>query len=262
MVRSLTSLMSMVALLFASPLAAQDTTTETVPTGPIESEAVDAVNETDDQSSIFIVGATRNTGLEIAKILTERGDKVTALVRPSSDRSALEPLGVTFAVGDAMDPESLQAAFEGGNYSTVISTLGCFDCDPPVDFIGNKNVFEAAKTAGVTRALLVTSVGAGDSADAPPWPAKIFLRNILPLKTQAEDHLKSTGLDYTILRPGALKSAPATGNGYITEDRSVSGVVTRADVAIQLVKCLDDDSTIGKTYAVSDSEMSWPWDMF
>ena len=62
---------------------------------------------------VLLFGGTRNTGLEVAKILAGRGDRVTAFVRPSSDRSGLEPLGVNFAVGDALDMDSVQAAFEG-----------------------------------------------------------------------------------------------------------------------------------------------------
>ena len=62
---------------------------------------------------VLLFGGTRNTGLEVAKILAERGDRVTAFVRPSSDRSGLEPLGVSFAVGDALDMDSVQAAFDG-----------------------------------------------------------------------------------------------------------------------------------------------------
>jgi len=156
---------------------------------------------------VLLFGGTRNTGLEVAKLLVARGDRVTAFVRPSSDRSGLEPLGVEFAVGDALDSDSVRAAFGVGEYTAAITTVSCFRCDPPPDYLGNANIFDAAAEAGVARMLLVTTIGAGDSYEAAPWPARIFLRDMLPLKTQAEEHLVASGLDYTIIRPGALRSA-------------------------------------------------------
>ena len=51
---------------------------------------------------VLIFGATRNTGLEIAKILVGRGEAVTAFVRPTSNLENLEPLDVDYFVGDAL----------------------------------------------------------------------------------------------------------------------------------------------------------------
>ena len=211
---------------------------------------------------VLIFGASRNTGLHVARLLTERGDTVTAFVRPTSDRSGLEPLGARFVVGDALNADDVQAAFASGQYSAVVTTLGCFRCDPSPDYLGNKNVFDAAKAAGISRVIMVSSIGAGDSADAPPWLSKWFLKDILVLKTQAEDHLMGLHLDYTILRPGGLKNAEATGEGLLSEDRDTMGIITRADLAGLIVQCLDDPETAGKVYAAVDAELSWPWDMF
>ena len=211
---------------------------------------------------VLLFGGTRNTGLEVAKILAGRGDQVTAFVRPTSDRSGLEPLGVSFAVGDALDLESVQAAFAGGDYTSVITTVGCFSCDPRPDYLGNRNIFDAAEEAGVQRMVFVTSIGSGDSEMAAPWLARVFLREILPLKTQAEDHLMASGLDYTIIRPGALRSRPPTGKGYLSESRDAEGIINRSDLAGLIVEALDDNATTGKVLAAVDSEMSYPWDLF
>ena len=211
---------------------------------------------------VLLFGGTRNTGLEVAKILAGRGDRITAFVRPSSDRSGLEPLGVNFAVGDALDMESVQAAFDGGDYTAVITTVGCFSCDPRPDYLGNRNIFDAAEEAGVQRMVFVTSIGSGDSEMAAPWLARVFLREILPLKTQAEDHLMAGGLEYTIIRPGALRSRPPTGKGYLSESRDAEGIINRSDLAGLIVEALDDNATTGKVLAAVDSEMSYPWDLF
>lgn len=211
---------------------------------------------------VLIFGATRNTGLEVAKILTARGDKVTAFVRESSDRSGLEPLGVDFVVGDALDLASVHAAFAGKEYSSVLTTIACFSCDPKPDYLGNRNVFDAAEAAGVKRMILMTTVGAGDSYDAAPLPARNFLKDILPLKTQAEDHLMSKDLDYTIIRPGGLTSGPRTGRGYLSDSRDAFGIINRSDLADLVVDIIDDNNTIGKILAAADKDKVFPWDMF
>lgn len=211
---------------------------------------------------VLIFGATRNTGLELARLLQKRGDPVTAFVRDGSDRSALDELGVRVVIGDAMQPDSVAAAISSANYTAVVSTLGCYGCENPPDYEGNRNVFDAAASAGIDRVIMVSTLGAGDSADTPPFPVKWFLGDVMALKTQAEDHLLSLKLRHTIIRPGALKDAPATGNGLLTEDTDALGVITRADLAGLILDCLDDDATAGFIYSAKDSEMSWPWGMF
>ena len=53
-------------------------------------------------------------------------------------------------------------------------------------------------------------------------------------------------MQWTIIRPGGLKSEPATGSGVLTEDRSVCGAINREDVADLVVKALFSDKADGK----------------
>ena len=213
-------------------------------------------------ASILIVGATRGTGLKLAKLLVARGDEVTALVRPSSDLSKLEPLDVRLVTGDALNRADVKAAFTQGPYQAVVSTIGCFRCEQPPDYVGNKNIFDAAVASGNRRVIMISTIGAGTSKKAAPWISRWLLKDLILLKEQAEQQLIDTGLDYTIIRPGGLKEADATGNGMLTEDSTAMGIITRADLARLLVQCIDDKETIGKTYSAVDSEMTWPWDMW
>lgn len=214
-----------------------------------------------DAAPVLIFGATRGTGLEVAKRLHARGEDFVAFVRPTSDRSELEKLSAAFVVGDATNMDEVQAAVSSQPFRAIVSTIGCLSCEPPPDFIGNRNITDAAVEAGVPRMILITSIGAGDSKDTPPLVSRLFLRKILPLKEQAEDHLSASGLDYTIIRPGGLRpaDAPITGEGYLSEDRSAFGFMHRADLAEMIVGALDDDSTIGKTFAAADKTVESPW---
>lgn len=216
---------------------------------------------TDDGRPVLIFGATRNTGFEVAKLLAQRGQRVTAAVRPSSDRSLAEGLGVNFVVADAMDAEAVHAAVASADFQAIITTIGCFRCEPPPDYIGNRNIIDAAKANGVSRVILITTIGTGESAEYTNLLSRLALSKILPLKEQAEDYLRASGLGFTIIRPGGLlpNDKPSTGNGQLYDDVSTFGFIHRRDLAEVIVAALDDDRTIGKTLAAVDPGVNRPF---
>jgi len=207
---------------------------------------------------VLIFGGTRNTGLEIAKILVARGDQVTAFVRPTSDLSGLDPLGVNYAVGDALNFDDVLAVLNSGTYRAVISTIGSSPrAENPVDYTGTVNIVEAAKVAGVERLLAVTIIGPGKSISMVPEEQRITLAGAIALKAKAEDHIIASGLDYTIVRPGQLTHNPANRSAKLSLDPGVTGPLTRADLAGLVVDCLDNDATIGQIYqAIGDDPLA------
>ena len=70
------------------------------------------------------------------------------------------------------------------------------------------------------------------------------------------------GFEYTIIRPGGLLSKPATMKGYLSQSAETFGVINREDLAILVVRSLDDDRSIGKILAAVDTDLVFPWDMF
>ena len=206
--------------------------------------------------SFLLFGASQRTGLEVAKLLAARGEQITAFVRPTSDRTELEKLGVDFVTGDVLDADAVEAAFGNGDYRAVVCTVGGSRKEPQrPDVIGTQNLVDAAKRHGVNRLILVTAIGSGDSRDVLSENAWKFLGPVMELKTQAEEILMESGLDATILRPGGMGSDPATGTAVKTEDHAVMGIIQRADLAALLVDCLDDDATIGKIFHTIDPEI-------
>ena len=216
----------------------------------------------DKKEHVLIFGATRNTGLEVAKIIINSGGEVTAFVRETSNIEDIKALGANLVLGDALNKDSVEDAFLGQAYSSVVTTIGCYNCDPKPDYLGNKNIFDAAKNAGVKRIILVSTIGAGDSYNATPWPVRRMLKDVLPLKTKAENYLVQNGFEYTIIRPGGLLSKPATMKGYLSQSAETFGVINREDLAILVVRSLDDDRSIGKILAAVDTDLVFPWDMF
>jgi len=210
-------------------------------------------------NQVLVFGASGKLGLEVVSDLVARGDKVTAFVRSSSDRSQLEALEADFAVGDVMEAETVEAAFTTGDFDAVITAISGMGT-ANLDYLGNAHIFDAAKKAGVGRVIFVSSVGAGDSYESAPLISRLALRKVLPLKTQAEDHLRLSGLDYTILRPGGLPPGfVETGRGILSEDATTMGFIKRPDLARIIIGVLDDDQTIGKTLAVVDPGLERPW---
>ncbi len=208
---------------------------------------------------VLVFGATRNTGLEFARRLHARGERVVAFVRPSSDRTALEALDAEFLVGDAMDPETVLAAVRSQTFRAVVTTVGCLKCEPPVDFTANRNIIEGAKAAGIDRVMLITTIGAGDSIEMVPFTTRAILKNVLPLKTQAEQHLRASGLNYMIVRPGGLVSDQTSGNGMLSEAPDAFGFIDRGDLAEMMLACLDSTACDGKTLAAIDSQRKTYW---
>ena len=204
--------------------------------------------------TIFLAGASRGVGREIAKCLRKQQIKVRAMVRSQSTRDELEALGIEVVIGDALNLAEVEQAMGGEAIAAVISTIGGKPTDGErADFKGNRNLIDAAVKAGAKKFLLVTSIGSGDSSPALPPQALETLSSVLAEKEQAENHLIASGLTYTIIRPGGLKSdPPATRQGILTENPLVAGVIHRADVAALVCQCLLSDQANGKILSAVD----------
>lgn len=212
-----------------------------------------------DESYIFLAGASRGVGREIAKCLTEQHQKVKALLRSEETRPELEAMGIKVVIADALDAVSVEQAMLGDEpIYAVISTIGGLPKDGErADYLGNKNLIDAAVKAGVQKFILVSSIGSGESAVALPPQAMETLRPVLLEKEKAEKHLMESGLTYTVIRPGGLKSEPATGNGVLTEDYKVAGTIHRADVAQLVCKSLLSEAANNKLLSAVDRQMTY-----
>ncbi|MFB2897253.1 SDR family oxidoreductase [Aerosakkonemataceae cyanobacterium BLCC-F50] len=207
-------------------------------------------------SYIFLAGASRGVGREIAINLTEQNQKVKALLRSEATRPELEAMGVKIVMGDALDKTAMEQAMQSDTIQAVISTIGGLPKDGErADYLGNKNLIDAAVKAGVQKFILVTSIGTGNSAVALPPQAMQTLGAVLAEKEKAEQHLIESGLTYTIIRPGGLKSEPSTGNGVLTEDYKIAGTIHRADVAKLVCRCLFSQLADNRILSAIDRNM-------
>lgn len=204
---------------------------------------------------VFVAGGSRGVGRCVIDKVIANGSEVVALVRSDeavAELSAIE--GVTAIKGDALDYKSVEGAIDGCD--AAITTLGGSTSDDGerVDYKGNNHVIEAAGILGCVRVILVTSVGCGNSKDAPPPSVYEVLKDVLVLKTKAENVLIKyyTNMNWTIIRPGGLKSEPMTGKAVLTEDTKAIGTIHREDVADLVVKALESPNTERKVFSAVD----------
>ncbi len=204
---------------------------------------------------VFVAGGSRGVGRCIVDKLIADGSEVVALVRSDEAVAELSAIdGVTAIQGDAMDYKTVEGAIDGCD--AAITTLGGKNevTGDSVDYKGNNHVIEAAGILGCVRVILVTSVGCGNSKDAPPPSVYEVLKDVLVLKTKAENVLIKyyTNMNWTIIRPGGLKSEAMTGNAILTEDTSAIGTIHREDVADLVVKALSSPNTERKVFSAVD----------
>jgi uncharacterized protein YbjT (DUF2867 family) len=153
-------------------------------------------------TKILVVGATRETGRRIVRELTDQGIAVRAMVRNQEAAQAILPESVEWAVGDVLDPKSIQQAMVG--CTAIICATGArpsFNVTEPfmVDYQGTKNLVDGAKAVGIDRFVLVSSLCVSQFFH----PLNLFWL-VLFWKKQAESYLQNSSLVYTIVRPGGL----------------------------------------------------------
>lgn len=85
-----------------------------------------------------------------------------------------------------------------------------------VDNYGTVNLVEACRKVGVNRFILVSSILVNGAAMGQLLNPAYIVLNVFGLtlvaKLQAEQHIRKSGINYTIIRPGGLRNDPPKGN--------------------------------------------------
>lgn len=112
----------------------------------------------------LVTGATGLLGSHIVEQLCAAGQPVRVLVRPTSDTSFLDTLGVEKVLGDVTDRDSLTAAMDGVktvyHAAAQVGDWGKWEWFVNVTINGTVNMLDAAKAAGIERFLHVSSISA------------------------------------------------------------------------------------------------------
>ena len=192
---------------------------------------------------VLIVGANGKVGTILSgKMWAANGFSPIALIRDSRQQTKFTALGVPSAVGDL---EKGLLEFLPG-LDTVVFTAGSgarTGPDKTIDVDQNASIrlMDDCKQAGVARFIMVSAIG------ADPYSISPLIQHYLRAKGVADAHLRSSGLDYTILAPGTLLNETATGRIHAAEDLGRHGTLPREDLVDCIIECLCNYHTIGKT---------------
>ena len=200
-------------------------------------------------SDVLVFGGTGRLGSEVVSALLSQGHSVTVFARPSSNRQRLEGLDVAFVTGDVLDEADVAAALSSKQFEIIIDALGRGSAGPDFYRISAQHIAQAAARIGVEQLILHGSVGAGESS-------KIFgsisegMNQLMQSKTAGENVVIESGVPYTIIRNYSIRphGTPATGKARLIDDQTAFGPISRADLALLTLQCVDNKKCHNKIY--------------
>ncbi|MGY0024563.1 SDR family oxidoreductase [Streptomyces sp. cg35] len=196
---------------------------------------------------IVIAGGHGQIALRLERLLSARGDEVAGIIRKAEQGDDLRAAGAEPVLCDleSASVEEVAAHLQGAGAAVFAAGAGpgsSTDRKDTVDRDAAVLFAEAAERAGVRRYVVVSSMGA-DAAHQGDDVFDVYLR----AKGAADDDVRRrTGLDWTILRPGALTNDAGTGLVRL-EASTGRGAVPRDDVAAVLAELVDTPATAGLT---------------
>lgn len=202
---------------------------------------------------LLVLGATGRTGQQLVGEALGQGHEVTALVRDRA-RLLIQDGRLHVVVGGATDPATVDEAVAG--HDAVLCALGPRSLKELLRAELMRATVPALVSSmerrGVRRLILLSALGVGESASRAPLAPRLafrsFLRQVGQDKERAEQAVRASGLEWTIVYPPSLSTGPATGTYRHGEDLELraSPRVSRADVAQFMLMQLTDDRYIRK----------------
>ncbi|MCA6504191.1 MAG: SDR family oxidoreductase [Pseudanabaena sp. M135S2SP2A07QC] len=193
----------------------------------------------------FVAGATGQTGRHIVTELVKRNIPVRALVRDLELAQKLLPPEVELVRGNVLFADTLAEAI--ADCDVVVCATGAkpsLNAMEPylVDYIGTKNLVNAAKAKNIKHFAIVSSLCVSKFFH----PLNLFWL-VLFWKKQAEKYLQNSGLTYTIVRPGGLLNYEKLGGLVMSSaDTLFEGSIPRTKVAQVTVEALFEDAAKNK----------------
>jgi nucleoside-diphosphate-sugar epimerase len=204
---------------------------------------------------VLVAGARGKTARSLVRMLAEGGHEVRGLVRKEEQLPEVEADGAEAVLCD-LESETVEGGV-GEAVEACDAIVFAAGAGPgsgaarkeTMDFGGAAKLVEAAEDRGVRRYLMLSSMGAGD-----PEAGSEAMRPYLRAKARADERLRESGLDYTIVRPGSLTDEEGTGRVEAAEHLGRRGEIPREDVARTLAAALESPNTSGKTFEVLSGE--------
>ncbi|HIV73567.1 MAG TPA: SDR family oxidoreductase [Candidatus Pseudogracilibacillus intestinigallinarum] len=200
---------------------------------------------------VLVVGANGQIGKHLITYLNGHTSiEARAMIRDEVQASFFKENGAEVVVCDLEEDVPVIAEAAKG-CDALVFTAGSGphtgkDKTLMVDLDGAVKTVEAAKVAGIKRYVMISSF---DTTRAAIQEAPEGFAPYVVAKHYADEWLRATDLDYTIIHPGRLTNEEPTGKVEAAEkvDRDE---VARADVAKVILAVLEQDATIGREFQV------------
>lgn len=194
---------------------------------------------------VLVAGAHGNTGKLLVKNLRQEGHEPYAMIRKEEQKAEMERIGGIPVLADLESEGDVGRAVKG--MDAVIFAAGSGSGTGPdkttdVDRDGAIRLIDATERDGIKKFVMLSSMGAND-----PNQVEGGFRHYLQMKHDADEHLKKSELDYTIVRPGGLTKEAGTGKIKVGESVG-QGEVPREDVARTIISCLQEPNAYHKTF--------------
>ncbi|MER1995184.1 MAG: SDR family oxidoreductase [Arthrobacter sp.] len=194
---------------------------------------------------VAIIGGHGKVALQLAKDLAANGHQVSSLFRNPDHASEVAATGADPVVADVEKLDAAEMAELLGGQDAVVWSAGAGGGSPERTYAVDRDAairsMEAAEQAGVKRYVMVSYMGAGKDHGVDPDNGFYAYAEA---KAAADDHLRRSGLDWTILGPSALTDDPGTGR--ISTGPAQDGSVSRTDVAAVAAEVLEQPGTVGR----------------
>ena len=196
---------------------------------------------------LVVAGGHGKIGLRLLRLLAERGDRARGLIRNPEQARDLEDAGAEAVVCDLELEEDVAPFVSGADAIVFAAGAGPgsgAERKRTMDLGGALKLIEAARADGIARYVIVSAMGAADpAATGASGTFGVYLQ----AKHDADEKLRASGLDFTIVRPGRLTDDPGTGRVRVGPEVGY-GEVTRDDVAATLAAVLAAPNTVGKAF--------------
>lgn len=227
-------------------------------TGVSAADVFAADTSVDEPPLVLVTGATGRLGRYLIEDLRAADFIVRGITR--DPEKALAEFGDQYQwiSANLNDPAALSDALKGVDY-VIYAAGGTAPSGPNspriVDYEGARAVIDASVATGIEQFVLVSSIGVTQRFHL----LNLTFGNVLTWKWEAEQHLRASGLDYSIVRPGGLRPGPAGIEGLSIRQGDAKGgsYIYLPDAAQLIVTTVGNPDAINKTFeALSDPDQA------
>ncbi|MEM5538625.1 MULTISPECIES: SDR family oxidoreductase [unclassified Olleya] len=197
--------------------------------------------------NILVAGANGTTGKKIVNLLSQsQYFNPIAMVRKEEQIPYFKAKNIETVLADL--EQDVSGAFNKTIDKVVFAAGSGGKKVVEVDQEGAKRMIDASNKYKVRKFVMLSSMG----ADQPEKAEQ--LQDYLKAKHNADEYLKSSGLNYSIVRPGSLTNGELTNKIQLKTKLNKSGEISRNDVAQTLVRSLNDDVANNATFEILKGE--------